>query len=89
MNDLQKMKLDDITDEELILKIEALKSDIDTKKYFVWNMLNENNMYDFLLYEIYKGDSKKMYEALADYYHEAYEDYCDSIIDQWFEEEKE
>lgn len=83
------MKLKDITDEELVMKIEALKTDIETKKYFVWDMLNENHMYDFLLYEIYKGNSKKMYEELANYYHEAYEGYCDSLIDQWFEEEEE
>lgn len=77
-------EIDYLTDEQFDERVAALKEDIETKKDFVCNMLTETNLWDFILYEMYKGDSDKMYEALADYYNQAYNAYCDDIISSWF-----
>ena len=79
--------IDDLTDEQFEEMVTALREDIETKKNFVCDMLNETNLFDFLMYEIYKGDSDKMYEALANYYNQAYTGYCDDIISTWFGDE--
>lgn len=76
--------IDYLTDEQFEERCTALKEDIETKKAFVCDMINETNLFDFLMYEIYKGDSDKMYEALANYYNQAYAGYCDDIISSWF-----
>ena len=80
--------IDNLTDEQFEERVTALREDIETKKNFVCDMLTETNLFDFLMYEIYKGDSDKMYEALANYYNQAYAGYCDDIISTWFEEKE-
>ena len=80
-------KVDYLTDEQFEQRVTALKEAIETKKDFVCDMITEVNLFDFLIYEIYKGDSNKMYEALANYYNQAYAGYCDDIISTWFGDE--
>lgn len=78
--------IDALTDEQFEERVTALREDIETKKNFVCEILTDVNLLNFLIYEIYKGDSDKMYEALADYYKQDYAGYCDDIISTWFEE---
>ena len=76
--------IDALTDEQFEERVTAIREDIETKKNFVCDMINETNLFDFLMYEIYKGDQDKMYEALANYYNQAYAGYCDDIISSRF-----
>ena len=86
---MKRNEIDQLTDEQFEQRVVALKEDVETKKTFVCDMLTDTNLFDFLQYEIYKGDSDKMYEALADYYEQAYNAYCDDIISTWFEDRDE
>lgn len=79
-------KIDTLTEEQFEQRTTALKEDIETKKNFVCDMITETNLFDFLMYEIFKGDPDRMYEALANYYSQDYAAYCDGIISTWFEE---
>lgn len=76
-----------MTDEQLEMRKSALVNAIDTKRNFVYDMLTETNLWDYLQYEVFKGDSDKMCEALTDYYNETYDDYCENIISSWFNTE--
>ena len=76
-----------MSDEQLAERESALRNAVETKEDFVCDMLTETNLWDFLQYEVFKGDSAKMYEALADYYNQDYDDYCDAIVSSWFNEE--
>ena len=73
-----------MTDEQLELRRTALINDIDTKKNFVCEMITETHLWGFLEYEVFKGDSDKMYETLANYFNQDYSDYCEDIISSWF-----
>lgn len=75
-----------MTDEQFEMRRTALIEAIETKKNFVCDMLTETNLWDYLQYEVFKGDSDKMYKTLADYYDDAYSSYCDDIISSWFRE---
>ena len=77
-------EIDYLTDEQFDERVTALKEDIETKKDFVCNVLTDANLFNFLMHEIYKGNSDKMYEALANYYNQDYNSYCDDIISSWF-----
>ena len=76
-----------MSEEHLAERESALRNAVETKEDFVCDMLTETNLWDFLQYEIFKGDSAKMYEALANYYNQAYDDYCDAIVSSWFNRE--
>jgi len=76
-----------MTNLEFNKKADALRESPETKEDFVCDLITENNLYDFILYEMFKGDSEKMNEALVDYYSDDYEKYCESIILTWFEGE--
>ena len=69
-------------------RADALRESSETKENFVCDEITENNLYDFILYEMFKGDSEKMNRALADYYSDDYDKYCDDIISTWFEGEE-
>ena len=88
---MDKEKLDKFSNymshEQLTERESALRSAIETKEDFVCDILTETDLWDFLQYEVFKGDSAKMYEALADYYNQAYDDYCDAIVSSWFNRE--
>lgn len=76
-----------MTDEQFELRKDALINDIETKKNFVEDIIDETHLWGFLEYEVFKGDSDKMYETLADYFNQDYSDYCEDIISSWFNEE--
>lgn len=77
-----------MTEEQFEMRKSALVNDIETKKNFVCGVLDETNLWDYLQYEVFKGDSDKMYETLTDYYNETYDDYCEDIISSWFNTEE-
>ena len=68
-------------------KEQAFRDSLETKENFVCAKVTENNLYDFIFYKVFKGDSEKMYEALADYYSDDYDNYCDNVIATWYDEE--
>ena len=68
-------------------KEQAFRDSLETKENFVCAKVTENNLYDFIFYEMFKGDSEKMNEALVDYYSDEYDSYCDDIISTWYDEE--
>ncbi len=74
-----------MTDEQFELRKDALINDIDTKKNFVDDIIDETHLWGFLEYEVFKGDSDKMYETLADYFNQDYSEYCEDIISSWFD----
>lgn len=76
-----------MTDEQFEMRRNALIEDIETKKNFACDQLIEIDLWNYLQYEVFKGDPDKMYEALADYYYDAYDDYCENIIYSWFNNE--
>ena len=76
-----------MTNLEFNRKADALRESSETKENFVCDKVTENNLYDFIFYKVFKGDSEKMYEALVDYYSDDYDRYCDDIISTWYDEE--
>lgn len=79
-------EIDGLTDEQFEQRANALREDVETKADFVCNILTDTNLFDFIQYEIYGGDSDKMYEALADYFNDDYAKYCEDIISTWFKD---
>ena len=79
------MRCRKMTNLEFNKRVDALRESSETKENFVCDEITENNLYDFILYEIFKGDSEKMNEALVDYYSDDYDNYCDDIISTWIE----
>lgn len=77
-----------ITDEQLEMRKKALINSIDTKKNFVDDIIDETHLWGFLEYEVFKGNSDKMYETLADYFNEDYSNYCENIVSSWFNVEE-
>lgn len=77
-----------MTDEQFELRRDALINGIDTKKNFVEDIIDETHLWGFLEYEVFKGDSDKMYETLADYFNQDYSEYCENIISSWFSDEE-
>ena len=63
---------------------EFLKTDITTKKDFVDDHLSWDALFDFLTYEIYEGDSEKVYEKLCEHFKDDYDKYCENIIETWY-----
>ena len=76
-----------MTNLEFNRKADALRESPETKENFVCDKVTENNLYDFIFYKVFKGDSEKMNEALVDYYSDEYDSYCDDIISTWFDGE--
>ena len=76
-----------MTNLEFNRKADALRESPETKENFVCDKVTENNLYDFIFYKVFKGDSEKMNEALVDYYSDEYDSYCDDIISTWYDEE--
>ena len=76
-----------MTDEQFELRRDALINSMDTKKNFVDDIIDETHLWGFLEYEVFKGDSDKMYETLADYFNQDYSEYCENIISSWFNDE--
>ena len=77
-----------MTDEQFELRRDALINDIETKKNFVEDIIDETHLWGFLEYEVFKGDSDKMYETLAGYFNQDYSEYCENIISSWFGDEE-
>ena len=76
-----------MTNLEFNRKADALRESSETKENFVCDKVTENNLYDFIFYKVFKGDSEKMNEALVDYYSDEYDSYCDDIISTWYDKE--
>ena len=76
-----------MTNLEFNKRADALRESSETKENFVCDKVTENNLYDFIFYKVFKGDSEKMNEALVDYYSDEYDSYCDDIIATWYDEE--
>ena len=83
------MRLDDLTDEQLEQREDALRTDIETKKNFVQDTLEYTNLFDFITYEMCGGDSDLTCEKLAKYFSDDYNSYCSNIIDSWFEDDED
>lgn len=77
-----------MTDEQFELRRNSLINNIETKKNFVDDIIDETHLWGFLEYEVFKGDSDKMYETLANYFNQDYSEYCENIISSWFGEEE-
>ena len=62
---------------------EALRTGIDTKRNYCEDMLEYNDLLMYLNYEVFHGDTDLMYEKLAEYFSDDYDQYCEKIIDNW------
>ena len=58
---------------------EAMRTDITTKRNFVEDQIDFANLFDFVTYEFFDNNSDKVYEKLAEYFNQEYNDYCDYI----------
>ena len=63
---------------------EAMRTDITTKRNFVEDQIDFANLFDFVTYEFFGGDSDKTCEKLAEYFNQDYNNYCDCIASNWF-----
>ena len=63
------MRCRKMTNLEFNKRVDALRESSETKENFVCDEITENNLYDFILYEMFKG----------------YDRYCDDIISTWIE----
>ena len=63
---------------------EAMRTDITTKRNFVEDQIDFANLFDFVTYEFFGGDSDKTCEKLAEYFEQDYNNYCDCIASNWF-----
>lgn len=66
-----------------------LKADIGTKKDFVDDHISWVALFDFLTYEVYGGNSEKVYKKLCEYFSGDYNRYCENIISTWYEGEND
>ena len=73
------MRCRKMTNLEFNKRADALRESSETKEDFVCDKINENNLYDFILYEMFNGDSEKMNKAIVDYYYDDYDRYCKDI----------
>ena len=78
-----------LTDEQFKERKDALINDVYTKKMFVEDKMDFTNLFDFLTYEVYGGDSGKVCEKLAEYFSDDYLRYCERITVSWFEDDDE
>ena len=63
---------------------EAMRTDITTKRNFVEDQITYADLFDFVTYEFFGGNSDKTCEKLAEYFNQGYNNYCDDIISTWF-----
>ena len=63
---------------------EAMRTDIATKRDFFVEGVTFDKLFDFVTYEFFDGNSDKVYEKLAEYFNQEYNDYCDYIASNWF-----
>lgn len=62
---------------------EALRTGIGTKKNYVEDMLEYDDLLMYINYEVFHGDTNLMYEKLAEYFSDDYNRYCENIIENW------
>ena len=61
----------------------ALRTGTETKKNYVEDMLEYDDLLMYLNYEVFHGDTDLMYEKLAEYFSDDYDRYCENIIENW------
>ena len=59
-------------------------ADVVRRRWFVSDRLDVEFLFDFVTYEFCDGDSDKIYEKLAEYFNQEYNDYCDYIASDQF-----
>ena len=62
---------------------EALRTGTETKKNYVEDMLEYDDLLMYLNYEVFHGNTNMMYEKLAEYFSDDYNRYCENIIENW------
>ena len=78
------MELEDNFEDNFFNKqCEALRSGTETKKNYVDDMLEYNDLLMYLNYEVFHGDTDLMYEKLAEYFSDDFDRYCEKIIENW------
>ena len=60
----------------------------ETKKNYVEDMLEYDDLLMYINYEIFHGDTDLMYEKLAEYFSDDYDRYCENIIKNWISGEQ-
>ena len=66
-----------------------MRTDIATKRNFFVEQVTFDKLFDFVTYEFCDGDSDKVYEKLAEYFNQEYNDYCDYIASDRFTDDGE
>ena len=64
-------------------------ADVVRRRWFVSDQLDAEFLFDFVTYEFCDGDSDKVYEKLAEYFNQEYNDYCDYITSDRFTDDGE
>ena len=54
-------------------------ADVVRRRWFVSDPLDVDFLFDFVTYEFFDNNSDKVYEKLAEYFNQEYNDYCDYI----------
>lgn len=54
-------------------------ADVVRRRWFVSDPLDVEFLFDFVTYEFFGKNSDKVYEKLAEYFNQEYNDYCDYI----------
>ena len=62
---------------------EALRTGTETKKNYVEDMLEYDDLLMYLNYEVFHGNTDMMHEKLAEYFSDDYNRYCENIIENW------
>ena len=62
---------------------EALRTGTETKKNYVEDILEYDDLLMFITYEMCHGDTDLVYEKLAEYFNDDYDRYCEKIIENW------
>lgn len=65
-----------------------MRTDIATKRNFFVDEVTFDKLFDFVTCEFCDGDSDKVYEKVAEYFNQEYNDYCDYIASDWFAEDE-
>ena len=69
--------------EDNFFQCEALRTGTETKKNYVEDMLEYDDLLMYLNYEVFHGNTDMMYEKLAEYFGDDYNRYCENIIENW------
>ena len=67
---------------------EALRTGTETKKNYVEDMLEYDDLLMYLNCEVFHGNTDMMYEKLAEYFSDDYDRYCENNIENWISGEQ-